>query len=64
MSKSNNMIYKTIQVEKKKTVGELLKELKINNNYFAILVNNKTADINQNIFPEDKIIILPKIKGG
>ncbi|MHA1299033.1 MAG: MoaD/ThiS family protein [Candidatus Helarchaeota archaeon] len=64
MSKSNNMIYKTIQVEKKKTVGELLKELKINNNYFAILVNNKTANINQNIFPEDKIIILPKIKGG
>ncbi len=61
---TNKLIYKTIQVEKKKTVGELLKELNINNNYFAILVNNKGAEVNQVIFPEDKIIILPKIKGG
>ncbi|MHA1379120.1 MAG: MoaD/ThiS family protein [Candidatus Helarchaeota archaeon] len=61
---SSNLVYKTIQVEKKKTIKTLLKELNINNNYFAILVNNKQADINQTIFPEDKILILPKIKGG
>ena len=61
---SSNLVYKTIQIKEKKTISELLKELKLDDNYFAILVNNKHADINQTIFPEDKILILPKIKGG
>ncbi|MFX0139075.1 MAG: MoaD/ThiS family protein [Candidatus Hodarchaeota archaeon] len=64
MSKSTNLIYKTIQVEKKKTVSDLLRELNINNNFFAVLVNGKKADINQVLIPEDKILVLPKIKGG
>ncbi|MFX1450604.1 MAG: MoaD/ThiS family protein [Promethearchaeota archaeon] len=64
MSKSTNLIYKTIQVEKKKTVGALLKELNINDNFFAVLVNGKKAGMNQLLTPEDKILVLPKIKGG
>lgn len=64
MSKSANLLYKTIQIEKKKTVAELLNELNINNNYFAVLINGIRADLNQIIFPKDKIIILPQIKGG
>ena len=64
MSKSAKLIYKTIQVEKKKTVDELLKELNINKNYFAVLVNCKRAGLNQIISPEDKVIVLPKIRGG
>jgi len=64
MSKSTNLIYKTIQVEKKKTVDALLKELNINDNFFAVLVNGKKAGMNQLLSPEDKILVLPKIKGG
>ena len=64
MSKSAKLIYKTIQIKKKKTVDELLKELNINKNYFAVLVNSKRADENQILFPEDKVIVLPKIRGG
>ena len=57
-------IYKTIQIEKKKTVSKLLEELKINKDYFAVLINGKSAALDQTLFPEDKILILPKIKGG
>ena len=64
MSKSTNLIYKTIQVDKKKTVSALLKELNINDNFFAVLVNGKKASMNQLLSPEDKILVLPKIKGG
>lgn len=64
MSKSTNLIYKTIQVKKKKTVSDLLKELNIKDSFFAILVNGKKADMNQVLVPEDKILVLPKIKGG
>ncbi|NVM02336.1 MAG: MoaD/ThiS family protein [Candidatus Helarchaeota archaeon] len=64
MSKSTNLIYKTIQVKKKKTVSDLLKELNIKDNFFAILVNGKRAVMNQVLVPEDKILVLPKIKGG
>ncbi len=64
MSKSTNLIYKTIQVKKKKTVSDLLKELNLKDNFFAVLVNGKKAEINQVLVPEDKILVLPKIKGG
>ena len=62
---SSKMLYKTIQVKKKKTIASLLKELGIENNYFAVLVNNKSVnDLNHELYPQDKIVILPKIKGG
>ena len=64
MANSPKLLYKTIQVDKKKKVSELLKELNINNNYFAIIVNGKKAGLNQIILPHDKIMVLPKIKGG
>ncbi len=64
MSESTNIIYKTIQVEKEKTVGELLIELKIDGKYFAILLNGKRVELDKVIDPKDKIIVLPKIKGG
>ena len=61
---SSKMLYKTIQVKKKKTVSNLLKELGIENNYFAVLVNNQSVGLNHELIPQDKIVILPKIKGG
>ncbi|MHA1309915.1 MAG: MoaD/ThiS family protein [Candidatus Helarchaeota archaeon] len=52
-------------VEKKMTVDDLLKKLGIaKNKYFAVLVNGKKVDTNEEIDENDKIIILPLIAGG
>lgn len=45
-------------------VYEVLKQLKIEDRYFAILVNGHRVHINDSILPEDEIIVLPKIAGG
>jgi sulfur carrier protein ThiS len=46
------------------TVGDLLKELDLEDKYFGILVNGKKADPDTALSPEDEIVVLPFIAGG
>jgi len=57
-------IYETLKIEKKMTVGDLLKELNLENKYFGILVNGKKADENTVIHQTDSVVVLPHIAGG
>ncbi len=57
-------IYETLTPDKCMTVGDLLKELDLEDKYFGILVNGKKADPDTALSPEDEIVILPYIAGG
>ncbi len=46
------------------TVRELLRELKLEQKFFAILVNGKRVDLDSVIEKGSEIVILPKIAGG
>ena len=46
------------------TVRELLRELKLEQKFFAILVNGKRVDLDAQIEKGSEIVILPKIAGG
>ncbi|MHA1368707.1 MAG: MoaD/ThiS family protein [Promethearchaeota archaeon] len=56
--------YREIKVTEKKTVRDLLKELKLENAYLAVLVDGEKAELDDEIVEGQKIIILPKIAGG
>jgi len=60
----NTGIYETFTPEKEMTVGDLLKELNIEDKYFGILVNGKKASPETHISPDSEIVILPHIAGG
>ncbi|NVM54637.1 MAG: MoaD/ThiS family protein [Candidatus Helarchaeota archaeon] len=52
-------------VEQKTTVADLLGKLNISSGkYLAVLVDGKKADLNQDIYEGQKVIILPMIAGG
>lgn len=51
-------------VKTEKTVKDLLKELKLSDKYFAILIDGKKAAMDDTIKEGSSIIILPKIAGG
>ena len=55
---------KSITKVSNKTVKELLKELKLEAKFFALLVNGKRAPLEQILETDDQITILPKIAGG
>lgn len=55
---------KTFTVKEERKVKDLLKELKLNDKYFAILIDGKRANINDVIKEGSSIILLPKIAGG
>ncbi|MHA1819412.1 MAG: MoaD/ThiS family protein [Promethearchaeota archaeon] len=55
---------KSFKVKEEKTVRELLKELKLDNKFFAILINGKKAKLDDVIKEDQSILILPKIAGG
>ncbi|MHA1270823.1 MAG: MoaD/ThiS family protein [Candidatus Helarchaeota archaeon] len=56
---------KEVIIEKKMTVGDLLRKLGITKNkYFAVLVNGKKVDTDHVVDESDKIIVLPLIAGG
>jgi sulfur carrier protein ThiS len=46
------------------TVKQLLKELKLEHKFFAILVNGKRVELDSIIEKDAEIVILPKIAGG
>lgn len=54
-----------LELKEKKTLRELILDLKIDGKYFAILVNGrKINDLNEVIEKDTSVIILPKIRGG
>ncbi len=55
---------KTYKVKTARTVSDLLKELKLETKFFAILVNGKRVSLENMIEEGSEITILPKIAGG
>ena len=56
--------FREVKVSNKKTVSELLKELKLEDAYLAVLVDGEKAELTDMVDETQKIIILPKIAGG
>lgn len=50
--------------EQRQKVSELLQELGLEEEFFAVIINGKKAKLNEEIEKGTKIIVLPKIKGG
>ncbi|MEM2135802.1 MAG: MoaD/ThiS family protein [Candidatus Jordarchaeaceae archaeon] len=48
----------------RQTVAELLQEMGLEQEFFAVLIDGKKANLNEEIEKGTKIIVLPKIKGG
>ena len=57
-------VLKEFKIQKNQLVGDLLKELNLNDKFFAILVNGKKASLNDEIQEGSDIVILPRIAGG
>ncbi|MHA1674224.1 MAG: MoaD/ThiS family protein [Promethearchaeota archaeon] len=55
---------KIYKVKNARTVSDLLKELKLETKFFAILVNGKRVSLENMIEEGSEITILPKIAGG
>ena len=56
---------KTYRVNVARTVGDLLKDLKLESKYFAILANGKkVGSLDDKIDEGTEITILPRIAGG
>lgn len=45
-------------------VKQLLQELSLSENHFAVLVNGKKADLDSFVDKDSLVIILPRIAGG
>jgi len=48
----------------RQTVAELLQEMGLEQEFFAVLIDGKRANLNEEVEKGTKIIVLPKIKGG
>ncbi|MBS7250340.1 MAG: MoaD/ThiS family protein [Candidatus Freyarchaeota archaeon] len=48
----------------RQTVAELLQEMGLEQEFFAVLIDGKKANLDEEIEKGTKIIVLPKIKGG
>ena len=55
---------KSYRVMAERTVADLLKDLKLETKFFAILANGKKVGLEDNIEEGAEITILPKIAGG
>ena len=53
-----------LKVEKTMSVGQLLSEMKLEQQYFAVLVDGKRVDLDETVDANTEIIILPRIAGG
>ena len=49
--------------EQRQKVSELLQELGLEEEFFAVIINGKKAKLNEEIEKGTSIIVLPKIKG-
>ncbi|QEE17502.1 MoaD/ThiS family protein [Promethearchaeum syntrophicum] len=55
---------KSYRVKTSRTVADLLKDLKLESKFFAILVNGKKVNLNDTVEEGNDITILPRIAGG
>jgi sulfur carrier protein ThiS len=56
---------KVLKSETAKTYRELLKEMKLDDKYFVLLVNKKrVTDLSKKYNSCDTVVLLPKIAGG
>ena len=55
---------KKMIVEKTMTVGNLLSEMNLESQYFAVLVDGKRVELDHVVDANTEIIILPRIAGG
>ncbi|MDD4353029.1 MAG: MoaD/ThiS family protein [Candidatus Nanoarchaeia archaeon] len=55
---------KSYRIKKDSTVAEVLKEMNLENKYFALIVNNKKVGIDYKLKENEELVILPKIAGG
>lgn len=55
---------KTFTAKTPKLVADLLKDMKLNGKFFAILIDGKKAELSDQIKEGQSIILLPKIAGG
>ena len=62
-SKQGGGLIKIIS-NQRQTVAELLQEMGLEQEFFAVLIDGKRANLNEEVEKGTKIIVLPKIKGG
>jgi sulfur carrier protein ThiS len=62
-SKQGGGLIKIIS-NQRQTVAELLQEMGLEQEFFAVLIDGKKANLNEEVEKGTKIIVLPKIKGG
>ena len=55
---------KSYRVKSSRTVSDLLKDLKLESKFFAILVDGKKVGLNDKVEEGSDIVILPRIAGG
>lgn len=60
----NHSVLQTYHIAKTQTVHELLKQLNLEDKFFAVLVNGKRAKTLDTLRPTDEVVLLPKIAGG
>ncbi len=53
-----------IHITESKTVRKLLKDLGLLHRYFVVLVDGKRADLDDEIFEGQRVLVLPIIAGG
>ncbi len=54
-----------VELKERKTFGEFIREMGLNEKYHAILVNGKKiTDLSTILDTDAKIVILPRIRGG
>lgn len=57
-------VYEYYQPPKSTTVKEIIKELGLEGMHFGVLLDGKNLDLNTEVTPDDKLVIIPQIKGG
>ena len=53
-----------IEVEQERTLKAVLDELGVDPTDYIILVNDRKADLDAKITPKDRVLVLPKVRGG
>ncbi|MHA1728169.1 MAG: MoaD/ThiS family protein [Promethearchaeota archaeon] len=61
---TNIGILNEFKAKGERKVSDLLKELKLDNKFFAILIDGKKANLKDTIRENQNIVVLPKIAGG
>lgn len=57
-------LYETYSPKETTTIRAILEELNLQENFFGLLLNGKNVDLDTEVEPGDKVVILPRIAGG